>query len=169
MKNQKILNRSFKSGFTLIELLVVVAIIGILASVVLVALNNARTRGGDAGVKTNLHTVSTQAEFFFDNNGLSYLTESAENFGPATCPFYVGNEVKITMFEADKNIADAIAEATLRGGNGNSCYNSSSAWAVAVGLASNAEASWCVDSEGTSRQVDSAPDGAINSGTFLCN
>ncbi|HYE23479.1 MAG TPA: type II secretion system protein [Candidatus Paceibacterota bacterium] len=61
-------------GFTLIELLVVIAIIGILSAVVLASLNSARTKGVDAAVKSNLATIQTQAELYYDDNNNAYGT-----------------------------------------------------------------------------------------------
>lgn len=58
MKAQK------KRGFTLIELLVVIAIIGLLSSVVLASLNNARAKSRDARRIADLKQLQTALELY---------------------------------------------------------------------------------------------------------
>lgn len=52
------------SGFTLIELMVVIAIIGILATVVLVFVGGAKNRSNDAKIKSQLKNIYSQAQLF---------------------------------------------------------------------------------------------------------
>ena len=65
-----------QKGFTLIELLVVIAIIGLLASVVLLALNSARQKSRDAKRLADIRQVSTALELFYNTNN-GYPTSAA--------------------------------------------------------------------------------------------
>jgi prepilin-type N-terminal cleavage/methylation domain-containing protein len=89
-------NTKTLKGFTLIELLVVIAIIGLLASVVLLALNSARAKSRDAKKLADVRQLTTALELYYnDFSGYPALaTAAAVTTGGTTLsalvPSYVG-------------------------------------------------------------------------------
>ena len=57
-----------KRGFTLIELLVVIAIIGLLATIVLVSLNNAKNKANNTKVKADMSQLMLASEMYYSDS-----------------------------------------------------------------------------------------------------
>lgn len=73
-------------GFTLIELLVVIAIIGLLSTLAVVSLNNARQKSRDAKRVADIKQVQTALELYFNDHGgyPTAVTQAGTITGAAT-------------------------------------------------------------------------------------
>lgn len=124
-------------GFTLIELLVVIAIIGILASVVLASLNNARDKGEDASAKQQVSSMRAEAEISYDDNGRSYAN---------VCNDILPLSQGLTGYDCDAVAAAWAAEAQLNntaaGASQFFCSDSTGA-ATTTGASKGATATVC--------------------------
>jgi prepilin-type N-terminal cleavage/methylation domain-containing protein len=122
----KTLRNKNKAGFTLIELLVVIAIIGLLASVVLLALNGARAKARDAKRLADMRQMASAMELYF-NDINSYPTQNgpallaAGGIGqPNIVPNYIG------LMPTAPAPADGSCSGVVNGGNGYYMYNNAS-------------------------------------------
>jgi general secretion pathway protein G len=60
--------RQNQDGFTLVELLIVIVILGILAGIVVFAVNGITDRGIDSACKTDIQTVQAASEAYYAQN-----------------------------------------------------------------------------------------------------
>ncbi len=155
-------------GFTLIELLVVIAIIGILSAVVLASLNTARNKGADAAIKSNLSTIQTQAELYYDNNGNAYATI---NQASGAC---AAGGLASSLFN-DATIKNAYNSAVSANGGaiGTVCKYaigpSGANYAVSVQLKTDATKWFCVDSTGNATTSANGATGGGASTAAVCS
>ena len=137
------------AGFTLLELLIVVAIIGLLTSIVLASLNGGRSKGNDAGIKTDLRNAISQGEVFFNTNTVapnsytSVCTNGAVGGANGVGSFVLAAARISGLSSYATNATGTLTTAT--------CNDSVGAWAAEVPLKTSGQM-WCVDSLGHSKQ-----------------
>lgn len=94
-----------KKGFTLIELLVVIAIIGVLSTLAVIALGNARTKARDSKRMSDLKQISSALELYYADNSTypTIITPGDSLLSPDGTKTYMG---KIPSNPSPRNDGD---------------------------------------------------------------
>jgi general secretion pathway protein G len=109
--------RRVDSGFTLTELLIVIVILGILAGVVVFAVNGIRARAKVSACKADVATVTTAGESYFAQTG-SYAPDIATllSAGFLHSALSTSNEYTVT-YTVNAGVGSAPPSITVGGGS----------------------------------------------------
>jgi type IV pilus assembly protein PilA len=152
------MKKKVDAGFTLIELMVIMAIIGIFASIVLVALGTARNKSTNSKVQAQLASMRSQAEIFFVN-------QSPNSYGTAVAGTACTGASAGSLFTTSASNYGLAALLSFPTGYSSQCYTdptsgAASSWAVTASNNStfaSGDKFWCVDSSGKSASYSNVP------------
>lgn len=130
----------FSLGFTLVEALAVVAMIGFLASIIMVRVGTAKKQGKDTAVIAALREVRNAAELYFDQ---LYTHEGVCDDADTTLSDQ-GNFGRIRIYINQHNGENGVI----------GCKDADEGFAVISSL--NLGGCWCVDYQGSSKRVELA-------------
>jgi len=144
-----------RKGFTIIELLVVVSIIGMMSSIVLVALKNTKDKAIDSKVAQEMTNMRNVGALYYSNNGNKYSTVGAPVNGVDCSSAISANNNIFVSTDAQKIINDAAAALGVTVANF-SCSYAQQSWALlsaplkiqppAPSPPPIVSSKWCVDS-----------------------
>lgn len=126
------MKRTFQNGFTLVELLITISIIGVLASIILTSLNDARGSAVTAKIQTEMDAIAKRASIE-QMSSLTYDTVCGSN-GMATSTTIVNLLTSI----------NTLASSTVI------CNSDTTAYAISVPINT---VHWCVDNVGRRKEI----------------
>ena len=123
-------------GFTLIELLVVVTIIGVLAAIVLTALNRGSNSANISRIEGQLNQARSAAEIYYVKN---------QRFGPAATGCTTANSLFV-----DPIMSKFVTSANYPSGATVACRSNTNVWAIRILYAPSGGSTmyYCMDGNG---------------------